>query len=147
MKTQPKILNWKFPKFDSNGMTQWFWMCQHHKNLILGNYIDIGALTYINALYGITLGDYVQIGSHCSIYSVSTIDKKKGPVYVGQYAKIGTHSTVMPGIKIGKHALIGAYSFVNKNIPDGVLAFGIPIRVVRKLTEEELSIHRDEYSI
>ena len=35
--------------------------------------------TYINAQFGVTLEDFVQIGSHCSIYSVSTIDDKRGP--------------------------------------------------------------------
>ncbi|MCD6108941.1 MAG: hypothetical protein J7J89_05705, partial [Thermoplasmata archaeon] len=45
--------------------------------LELGKYVDIGAFTYINARYGVEIEDNVQIGSHCSIYSHSTIDNKK----------------------------------------------------------------------
>ncbi|MBU1159975.1 acyltransferase, partial [Patescibacteria group bacterium] len=44
--------------------------------------------------------------------------------------KIGTHSTIMPGITIGENSVIGAYSYVNINIPPNVLAIGCPVRVI-----------------
>ena len=75
---EKRLKNWKYPKFDKNDMTQWNWMCQHHENLKLEKYVDIGAFTYINAKYGVHIKKNVQIGSHCSIYSISTIDNKKG---------------------------------------------------------------------
>lgn len=125
--------NWKPPKFDKNGETQWNWLCQHHQSLNLGKYVDIGAFTYINASEGVEIEDLVQIGSHCSIYSVSTIDEKKGKVVIKKGAKIGTHSTIMPGITIGENAVIGAYSFVTKNVPANTLSYGVPAKVVKKL--------------
>ena len=45
-----------------------------------------------------TIEDDVQIGSHCSIYSGSTIDGKQGPVVLKRNCKIGTHSFIMPGV-------------------------------------------------
>jgi len=129
---------WEFPKFDERGMTKWNWICQYAENLKLGKYVDIGAFTYINAKYGVEINDYVQIGSHCSIYSISTIDNKKGKVVIKRNARIGSHSVIMPGVTIGENSIIGAFSFVNKDIPDGVMAYGIPVKVIRKLTEEEL---------
>ena len=51
--------------------------------------------------------------------------------------KIGSHTTVLPGIKIGKNSVIGAHSLVNRDIPDNVLAFGIPAKVVRKLDKDD----------
>lgn len=128
-----RFKDWKSPEFDKNGMTRWHWICQHHKNLKLGTYVDIGAFTYLNAQYGMEIEDYVQIGSHCSLYSVSTIDDKKGHILVKNNARIGTHSVVMPGITIGKNSCIGAFSFVNINIPDNVLAYGVPIKIIRRL--------------
>ena len=77
--------------------------------------------------------DYVEIGSHCSIYSVSTIDNKKGRVILKKNCKIGSHSVVMPGVTVGENSIVGAFSFVNKNIPDNVIAYGIPARVVKRL--------------
>ncbi|MEA2013080.1 MAG: acyltransferase, partial [Verrucomicrobiota bacterium] len=66
--------------------------------------------------------DNVQIGSHCSIYSVSTIDDKQGEVVLKNNSKIGSHSTVMPNVIIGKNSIIGAHSLVLEDIPDNVIA-------------------------
>jgi len=137
-KMRKRFEKWEFPKFDERGMTKWNWICQYAENLKLGKYVDIGAFTYINAKYGVEINDYVQIGSHCSIYSISTIDNKKGKVVIKRNARIGSHSVIMPGVTIGENSIIGAFSFVNKDIPDGVMAYGIPVKVIRKLTEEEL---------
>ena len=121
--------DWKPPEFDERGMTRWGWMCQHPENLVLGKYVDIGAFCYINAESGVEIGDDVQIGSHCSIYSVSTIDDKSGKVIIKKGARIGSHSTVMPGVTIGCDAVVGAHSFVNRDLPDGALAYGVPARL------------------
>ena len=133
-----RFKKWKYPKFDKKGMTKWNWMCQYYDNLKLGKYVDIGAFTYVNAKYGVTIEDYVQIGSHCSIYSISTIDGKIGEVILKKNCRIGSHSLVMPGVTVGENSIIGAFSFVNKDIPDNVLAYGIPVKIVRNLTKQEI---------
>lgn len=125
--------NWKQPKFNNEGKTKWNWICQHHENLTLGKYVDIGAFTYINARFGVTIEEDVQIGSNCSIYSHSTIDDKKGRVVIKKGVKIGTHSTIMQGVTIGENAVVGAYSFVKDDIPDNTLAYGVPAKVIKKL--------------
>jgi len=128
--------DWKQPSFDESGMTKWNWMCQYHENLKLGKNSDIGAFTYINAKFGVEIGEEAQIGSHCSIYSYSTIDDKQGKVVIKKNARIGSHSVVMPGVTIGENAVIGAFSFVNKDIPNNALAFGIPVQIKEKKTDK-----------
>jgi acetyltransferase-like isoleucine patch superfamily enzyme len=120
---------WKKPKLKHKTLTEWFWTVWHPDKLTLGEGVDIGCFTYINAEAGVNIGDDVQIGSHCSIYSVSTIDDKFGPVNIGQKARIGTHSTVMPGVTIGENALIAAHSFVNQDVPAWATAYGVPVRI------------------
>ena len=78
-------------------------MIQNKENLKLGYKTDIGAFTYINAKYGVVIEDYVEIGSHCSIYSISTIDNKKGMVVLKKNCKIGSHSVVMPEVTVGEN--------------------------------------------
>ena len=129
--------NWKKPKIIDGKPTKYNWIVQNLEGFILGSKTDIGAFTYINALHGVIIEDNVQIGSHCSIYSVSTIDNNAGKVILKNNCKIGSHTTVLPGIKIGKNSVIGAHSLVNRDIPDNVLAFGIPAKVVRKLDKDE----------
>ena len=129
--------NWKKPKIIEGKPTKYNWIVQNLEGLVLGSKTDIGAFTYINALHGVIIEDNVQIGSHCSIYSVSTIDNNSGKVILKNNCKIGSHTTVLPGIKIGKNSVIGAHSLVNRDIPDNVLAFGIPAKVVRKLDKDD----------
>ena len=125
--------NWKQPVIEEGKLTKWNWMVQGLQGLKLGKFTDIGAFCYLNAKYGIEIGDKVEIGSHCSIYSESTIDKKSGKVVIGRNAKIGSHTIIMPGVTIGENSFIGAFSFVNKDVPSNVIALGIPAKVIRKL--------------
>jgi acetyltransferase-like isoleucine patch superfamily enzyme len=135
---------WTPPEIENNKLTKWNWMCQHKDKLKLGKHVDIGAFTYINAAYGVIIQDYAQIGSHCSIYSISTIDGKSGEVVVQSYARIGSHSLIMPDVTIGENAIVGAFSFVNRDIPRNVLAHGIPVQVVRDLSDEDFKRFRRE---
>jgi acetyltransferase-like isoleucine patch superfamily enzyme len=128
-----RFKDWKMPEFDEKGLTKWQWMCQHSGNLKLGRNSDIGAFTYINAKFGVEIGENAQLGSHCSVYSHSTIDGKKGKVVIGRNARVGAHSMVMPGVTIGENSVVGAFSFVNRDIPPNVEAYGIPARVVKKI--------------
>ncbi|MCZ7384097.1 MAG: acyltransferase [Candidatus Methanoperedens sp.] len=125
--------NWEYPLIEENKLTEYHWLVQHKDKLKLGYKTDIGAFTYINAKNGVIIEDYVQIGSHCSLYTVSTIDDKKGPIILKKNCKIGSHSTIMPNVTVGSNSIIGAHSFVNKDIPDNVLAFGTPVKVIKKL--------------
>ncbi len=126
-----RFKDWTYPEFDEKGITKWHWMCQYHENLKLGESTDIGAFTYINAKYGVEIQENVQIGSHCSIYSWSTIDNKKGKVTIKRNAKIGSHSVIMPGVTVGENAIIGALSLVMENVPDNVTVVGIPVKVIK----------------
>jgi len=134
---QKRFKNWKKPRIEEGKLTKWNWMVQHKENLKLGKYVDIGAFTYINAKNGVVIEDNVQIGSHCSIYSISTIDNKEGKVVLKKNCKIGAHSMIMPGVTIGENSIIGAFSFVNTDIPKDTLALGIPVRIIRKLRKKE----------
>jgi acetyltransferase-like isoleucine patch superfamily enzyme len=125
--------NWKMPVIIDGKPTKYNWVVQHVNNFILGIGTDIGAFSYINAENGVMIEKNVQLGSHCSIYTVSTIDGTSGKVLLKENCKIGSHTTILPGVTIGKNSIIGANSLVNRDIPDNVVAFGVPVKVVRKL--------------
>jgi acetyltransferase-like isoleucine patch superfamily enzyme len=130
--------DWAHPEIKDGVPTIYQWIVRHTDRFTLGYKTDIGAFSYINAQKGVIIEDFVQIGSHCSIYSVSTIDNKQGEVRLKRGCRIGTHSVIMPGVTIGEGSIIGAFSFVNVAIPDGVLAYGVPAKVVRSLTDGEI---------
>lgn len=132
---EDRFRNWKKPVIKEMKPTKYGWMVSHVKNLKLGYKTDIGAFTFIAAHNGVVIEDYVQVGSHCSLYSYSSIGEKKGKVVLKKNCKIGTHSTIMPGVTVGENSVVGAYSFVKQNIPDNVVAYGIPAKVVSKLSK------------
>ncbi len=132
MKRNTRFENWIKPEILNNKLTDYNWLVQNIDGLKLGYKTDIGAFTYINAMHGVHIEDYVQIGSHCSIYSVSTIDDKSGRVFLKKNCRIGSHTTILPNVTIGENTIIGAHSLVIKSIPDNVTAFGVPARVIKK---------------
>lgn len=139
-----RFKDWKMPEIEEGKPTHYNWLVQNKDQLSLGDQTDIGAFTYINAKYGVIIEDFVQIGSHCSIYSLSTIDNKVGKVVLKRNSRIGTHSVIMPGITVGENSIIGAFSFVNKDIPSNVVAYGVPAKVVRRLTNDEIKQMMEE---
>lgn len=132
-----RFLNWKYPEIIEGKPTKYNWVVQNINNFELGRDTDIGAFSYINALNGVIIEENVQIGSHCSIYSNSTIDNTNGRVVLKNNCRVGSHSTILPGITIGKNSIVGAHSLVNEDIPENVMAYGIPAKVIRKLGDNE----------
>ena len=128
-----KIMNkdWAEPIFDEHGMTQWFWRVTHRENFSLGNRVEIGSFTIIDAMNSVKIGDNVKVGWNCSIMSNSTIDGKKGPVILKDGCSIGANSVILPNVTIGKNAIVGANSLVNCNIPENEVWGGTPCKKIR----------------
>lgn len=68
--------------------------------------------------------DYVHISPHATVC---------GNVIIGEGTWIGAGTIIIPGLKIGEWSIIGAGSVVTEDIPDNVLAFGNPCKVIKKL--------------
>ena len=122
---------WIKPIFDKHGMTQWYWRVTNIENFNLGNQVEIGSFTVIDAKYGVTIEDNVKIGWSCSIFSNSTIDNKQGKIILKQGCNLGANSVVLPGITIGENSTIGANSLVNKNIPSNEIWAGSPAQKIK----------------
>ena len=130
-----RFKEWEYPEIEEGKPTKYNSIVQNISNFRLGYKTDIGAFSYINAAYGVNIEDFVQIGSHCSIYSISTIDNKSGMVTLKKKCKIGTHSVIMPGVTIGENAIVGAFSFVTTDVAPDTLVVGVPAKVVMRSNE------------
>ena len=121
------------PKFDKRGFTQWQWRVLHTDNLKLGKNIQIGSFTVIDALKGVEIEDDVKIGFNCVIVSYSSIDKKGGNILLKRNCKIGSAAVILPGITVGENSIIGANSFVNRDIPANEIWLGTPAKFFKKI--------------
>jgi acetyltransferase-like isoleucine patch superfamily enzyme len=110
--------------------------------------IEIGNHTFINYGSSIAARASVQIGSHCHLgHYTFVMDNDQhdiirrtelppsNPVIIEDHAWIGSKTVILPGVRIGSRAVIGAGSVVTKDIPPRCVAAGNPARVLRHLTE------------
>lgn len=97
---------------------------------------------YIKGDFVINQPFYCDYGSNISIgnnfytnHNCTILDGAK--VTFGDNVFIAPNVSVLPGVSIGSNTIIGAGSVVNKDIPEGVIAAGVPCKVIRKITEED----------
>lgn len=111
--------------------------------LILGD-VKVGKNTWIgpNVILdgsgGLEIGDYCSISAGVQIYTHHTVEWStslgqaaipKKPTRIGNGVYIGPNSVVQMGCVVGDRAVIGAMSFVNKDIPENSKCFGIPVQL------------------
>lgn len=104
----------------------------------IGNNVRIHSLCFLELA---EVGDWVFVGPNV----VCTDDphpmkcpKYKeclGGVKVEEFAKIGANCTLLPGVVIGRNALIGAGSVVTHNVPENMVAFGCPAKPIKKIQD------------
>jgi len=119
---------------------------------------DFGCNTYIGKCFyanyeciitdvaKVTIGDHVFFGPRVSLFTAghpidagvrSTKLEYGKEIHIGNHVWIGGHTVVNPGVTIGDNVVIGSGSVVTRDIPSGVVAAGVPCRVLRPITEED----------
>lgn len=61
--------------------------------------------------------------------------ERKGPITIGNNVFVGANTTILYDVTIGNNVIIGAGSLVNKDIPEGVVAAGVPCRPIGKFED------------
>ena len=94
---------------------------------------------------GITIEDDVQMAANVQIltnnhdpYERQLLTVK--PVLIQKGAWIGAGVTILPGISIGKHAIVGAAAVVTKDVPDYAIVVGNPAKVVKTLDADKFEV-------
>lgn len=115
-----------------------------NSRLIVGDGTFIGEFNNIRATGGeIIIGKYCNISQHCSLIASNHLTKKgiyisnqpwdeeRTGIVIGDDVWIGANSVVLPGVKVGSGAVIGAGAVVTKDVPENTICVGNPARVIK----------------
>lgn len=132
----------------------------HGGKIAIGEFCFIGEQTRIWSAKEITLGDRVLISHNVNIFDNDThpvnpqarheqfkqiittgqpksIDLKERPVIIADDVLVGCNSIILPGVLIGKGAIVGAGSVVTRDVPPYTIVAGNPAKVIREIPEDE----------
>jgi sugar O-acyltransferase (sialic acid O-acetyltransferase NeuD family) len=108
------------------------YMSKLGRGVLINSKVSIAAHTTIGDFVSInrhvSIGHHTNIGDYCSINPGVNI---AGNVTIGEGTTIGMGTNILHQVKIGKNSIIGAGSVVTKDIPDNVVAYGSPCRIIR----------------
>lgn len=95
---------------------------------------------------GVYLGDHVLIGHNVVLatlnHELAPARRRMivgAPIHIGDRVWIGSNATVLSGVTIGENSVVAAGAVVTKDVPKNCIVGGVPARVIRELTEDELN--------
>lgn len=107
-------------------------------SLKVGDLCHFGEYVFINTARPVVIGNEVGLGQHTRVYThgayLSFLDGypvEFGPVTIGNNVWI-PNAQILPNVTIGNNCVIGAGSVVNKSIPSGSLAVGVPAKIIKE---------------
>ena len=141
--TRKKLLREILPKVDIDAVEILSpFIVDYGYNIFMGAGTFLNHNVYLMDCAEIKFGKKCFIGPNCGFYTaIHPLDVEKRnagfemakPVTLGDNIWIGGSVTILPGVTIGDNSVIGAGSIVTKDIPSGVVAFGNPCKVIRKI--------------
>jgi len=99
---------------------------------------------YINAVNGIVIGDYTNIGPNVGLVSANhdlvnnDMHVAVPPIEIGRYCWLGMGAVVLPGVKLADFTIVGAGAIVTKSFTEGYCVIaGNPARIIKYLNKDE----------
>jgi maltose O-acetyltransferase len=130
--------------FGAGGESVWMqppFFCDYGTNIYLGERVFFNFNCVVLDVCPIRIGDFTLFGPAVQIYTPmhpfdAALRRKEEygkPVEIGSDVWVGGGAIILPGVRIGSRAVIGAGSVVTRDVPDGVFAAGNPCRVIRDI--------------
>ena len=106
-------------------------------NIEIGKNVSLNAGVYLDAKGGIKLGDFSMLTEYVKVFTHSHSEwdhmvREYKPVVIGDYAKVYTAATILPGVTLGTGAIVATGAIVTKSVDDFTLVGGIPAKPMRK---------------
>lgn len=115
-----------------------------YDHLKIGDNVFINSNSLLMARGGIIIEDDVMLAANVQLLSNNHDEYDRQvltckPIHIKKGAWIGAGASILPGVTIGKYAIVGAGAIVTKDVGDFEVAVGVPARIVKKLDEEKFN--------
>jgi maltose O-acetyltransferase len=131
--------------FGAGGESVWMqppFFCDYGANIELGERVFFNFNCVVLDVCRVRIGDFSLFGPAVQIYTpmhpldaeLRRREEYGKPVEIGSDVWVGGGAIILPGVRIGSRAVIGAGSVVTRDVPDGMFAAGNPCRVIREIT-------------
>jgi len=141
-----KLLKKVIPHIGNNPWVESPFNCDYGYNIKTGENFYANTNCTILDCAEVSIGNDVLFGPNVSLYTPNhafDADERKAgyeqalPITIGDNVWLGGSVTIVGGVTIGKNSIIAAGSVVTKDIPENVLAAGVPCKVLRPITEKD----------
>lgn len=132
--------------FAAGGDSVWMqppFFCDYGTNIELGERVFFNFNCVVLDVCRVQIGSFTLFGPAVQIYTpmhpfnaeLRRREEFGKPVTIGSDVWVGGGAVILPGVRIGSRAVIGAGSVVTRDVPEGVFAAGNPCRAIREITE------------
>ena len=115
------------------------------KNIHIGKNVFINMGCKFQDQGGIFIGDGALIGHNVVLATLNHAQSPQNrssmlpaPIHIGKNVWIGANATVLPGVTIGDGAIVAAGAVVTRDIPENTIVGGVPAKVIRTISEEDI---------
>jgi len=118
--------------------------CVYGQNIYIGDYVFLNVLCTILDCNKVQIGHHVMIGPNVQIYTAAhelqAEARNQGwevakPIVIENNVWIGGGAILLPGVKIGQNAVVGAGAVVSRNVPENAVVAGNPAQVIRVIEQ------------
>jgi maltose O-acetyltransferase len=118
--------------------------CAYGRNIYLGDHVYLGVLCTILDCNEVRIGHHVMIGPAVQIYTPGHLLQAQArnqgwevakPVVIEDNVWIGGGAILLPGVTVGRNAVVGAGAVVSRDVPPNTVVAGNPARVIREIEE------------
>jgi maltose O-acetyltransferase len=118
--------------------------CVYGQNIHIGDYVFLNFLCTILDCGEVHIGHHVMIGPGVQIYTAAHLlqaePRNQGwevakPIVIEDNVWLGGSAVLLPGVRIGRNAVVGAGAVVSRNVPANTVVAGNPARVIREIEQ------------
>lgn len=136
------VYKWSGMTIPSSSAIHWRAEFYAPERISVGSHVTIGDTAFLDGRSGLTIGNSVNFGSHVSVYTREhdvdspTFAETGSPVVIEDHAWVASHAIVLPGVTVGRGAVVAAGAVVTRDVEPYTMVGGNPASLIRRRNDD-----------